>query len=89
MRYIAHLARLYLSEGEEKKFACQLQEILEWVNKLEKLDTTGVPFTSHVVPLSNVFRKDELTKSLSEKDALLNAPRKGMSHFQVPKVIGN
>jgi aspartyl-tRNA(Asn)/glutamyl-tRNA(Gln) amidotransferase subunit C len=89
VRYIAHLARLELSEEEEEKFTRQLGEILAWVDKLKELDTSKVPFTSHVLPLTNVFREDELKESLSEKEALLNAPQKKRSHFQVPKVIGD
>ena len=89
VRYIAHLARLELSEQEEEKFTRQLREILAWVDKLKELDTSKVPFTSHVLPLSNVFREDGLKESLSEKEALLNAPQKKRSHFQVPKVIGD
>lgn len=89
VRYIAHLARLELSEQEEEKFTRQLREILAWVDKLKELDTSKVPFTSHVLPLSNVFREDGLKRSLSEKEALLNAPQKKRSHFQVPKVIGD
>jgi len=89
VRYIAHLARLRLSEEEETKFAPQLARILEWVRKLDELDTSQVPFTSHVVGLSNVFREDRLAESLSEEEALSSAPRKKMSHFQVPRVIGS
>ncbi len=89
VRYIAHLARLELSEEEEKKFTRQLGEILAWVDKLKELDTSEVPLTSHALPLTNVFREDELKRSLSEKEAFLNAPQKKRSHFQVPKVIGD
>ena len=89
VRYIAHLARLELSEEEEEKFTRQLGEILAWVDKLKELNISEVPFTSHVLPLRNVFREDELKESLSEEEALLNAPQKKRSHFQVPKVIGD
>lgn len=89
VRYIAHLARLELSGKEEEKFTRQLGEILAWVDKLKELNTSKLPFTSHVLPLTNVFREDELGESLSEKEALLNAPQKKRSHFQVPKVIGD
>jgi len=89
VRYIAHLARLELSEEEEEKFTRQLGEILTWVDKLKELNTSNLPFTSHVLPLTNVFREDELGESLSEREALLNAPQKKRSHIQVPKVIGD
>jgi len=89
VRYIAHLARLELSKEEEEKFTRQLGEILAWVDKLKELDTSKLLFTAHVLPLTNVFREDELRESLSEREALLNAPRKKRSHFQVPKVIGD
>ena len=87
VRYIAHLARLNLTEEEEEKFTRQLGEILAYVEKLRKLDTRNVPPTSHVLPVKNVFREDEKKSSLSTEEALSNAPQRKYGQFRVPKVI--
>lgn len=87
VRYIAHLARLELTPEEEEKFSRQLGEILTYVDKLKEVDTRNVPPTSHVFALKNVFREDKRKKSLPEREALFNAPRKKRNQFQVPKII--
>jgi len=87
VRYIAHLSRLKLADEEEEKFARQLGEILAYVDKLRELDTRDVLPTSHVLPIKNVFREDKRRSSLSQDEALSNAPRKKYGHFQVPRVI--
>ncbi len=87
VRYIAHLARLQLSKEEEIKFARQLGKILEYVEKLKEVDVSDTAPTFHVLPLFNVWRKDKTGVSLSQEDALSNAPAKRRGHFQVPRVI--
>lgn len=87
VRYIAHLARLELTPQEEDKFSSQLRNILDYVDKLKKVDTKNVPPTSHVLPINNVFREDEREFSLSSREALSNAPKQKNNQFQVPKVI--
>jgi len=87
VRYIAHLARLELSEEEEKRFTHQLARILSYVEKLRELDTSNVPPTSHVLPVKNVFREDELGFSLSPREALSNAPLRKNNLFKVPRII--
>ncbi len=88
VRYIAHLARLDLTPQEEDKFSSQLKDILNYVDKLKEVDTKNVPPTSHVFPLSNIFRKDKRGFSLSSREVLSNAPQQKNNQFQVPKVIG-
>lgn len=87
VRYIAHLARLELTPQEEDKFSSQLRNILDYVDKLKEVDTKNVPPTSHVLPISNVFREDKREFSLSSREALSNAPKQKNNQFQVPKVI--
>ncbi len=87
VKYIAHLARLQLTSEEEEKFSRQLGEILTYVDKLKEVNTRNVPPTSHVFALKNVFREDKQKKSLSQREALANAPKKKRNQFQVPKII--
>ena len=68
--YVAHLARLELSETEKAKFAAQLQGILAYVAKLNELDVSNVEPTAHATPLTNVFRKDEVCPSIEVEKVL-------------------
>jgi aspartyl-tRNA(Asn)/glutamyl-tRNA(Gln) amidotransferase subunit C len=87
VRHVAHLARLELNEQELAQFTKQLASILEYMEKLQNLDTATVEPTSHAMPLKNVFREDEVKPSLPVKDVLKNAPAKEGNFFKVPKVI--
>ena len=68
------MARLRLTEEEKEKFGKQLNRILEYVEKLNELDTETVESTSPVVSLKNVLRKDEVKPSLPVEEVLSNAP---------------
>ncbi len=87
VEHIARLARLRLTEGEKETYGLQLSDILEYVEKLKELDTSEVDPTSHVIPLSNVFREDLLQGSLSREEALRNAPQAADAFYRVPKII--
>ncbi len=87
VEHIAHLARLHLSPEEEVKFGTQLNSILTYVEKLNELDTSGVEPTSHVLPLCNVMREDEVRDSLIKDEALANAPDRYRDFYRVPKII--
>ena len=87
VEHVAKLARLRLTEEEKEKFGKQLSEILEYVEKLNELDTEKVKPASHVVPLKNVMREDEVKPSLSVEEALANAPAREGKYFKVPKII--
>ncbi|MGD9487047.1 MAG: Asp-tRNA(Asn)/Glu-tRNA(Gln) amidotransferase subunit GatC [Calditrichaceae bacterium] len=84
---IAHLARLTLTEDEKQKFTGQINQILDYVEKLDELDTENVEPLSHSQDITNVFREDVLGKSLSQDKALENAPAKTDKFFRVPKVV--
>ena len=87
VEYLSHLARIQLTEEELVRFAGQLAEILTFVEKLKTAQTEGVPPTTHVLPLSNVFREDGVQPSLPTEQALANAPQREGPYFKVPRVI--
>jgi aspartyl-tRNA(Asn)/glutamyl-tRNA(Gln) amidotransferase subunit C len=87
---IATLARLELSDTEKDLFVHQLSHVLEYAEQIQKIDTTGVPPTSHVLSRMPADRADESRPSLSNADALANAPDPSphTGLFRVPRVIG-
>ena len=87
VEHVALLARLDLTEEEKEKYAAQLSGILEYVEKLNQLDTTDVPPTAHVLPIKNVFREDKVGDHLSNDEALQNAPDRDGNSFRVPKIM--
>ena len=87
IQYVAHLARLSLSPAEEEQLGAQLAGILGYIEKLKQLDVTGIEPTAHAVPLVNVFRPDLVQPSLSNEEALRNAPAKASGLFVVPKIV--
>jgi aspartyl-tRNA(Asn)/glutamyl-tRNA(Gln) amidotransferase subunit C len=87
VEHVAELARLELTAGEKEQFITQLNHILTYVEKLNELDTTSVEPTSHVIPMSNVFRDDEVQSSLERDLALQNAPQESHFFFKVPRII--
>jgi len=87
VRYTAQLARLNLSEEEIAKFQAQLSQVLAYVEKLEKVDVSGVEPTAHANAVFNVFRDDVPRDWFTAEQALSNAPRSANQLFVVPKVI--
>ena len=87
VKYVAQLARLRLTPEEEEKIGSQLKSILGYIEKLKELDVTNVEPTAHAVPLINVFRADEPGISMSNEEALANAPAKTNGLFLVPKIV--
>jgi aspartyl-tRNA(Asn)/glutamyl-tRNA(Gln) amidotransferase subunit C len=87
VEYVAGLAQLELSEEEKDLFTHQLDSILSYIDKLNQLDTKDIEPTSHVLPIFNVFREDEVKPSLSVEDALANAPDAKDGFFRVPRII--
>jgi aspartyl-tRNA(Asn)/glutamyl-tRNA(Gln) amidotransferase subunit C len=88
VEHIAALARLEFSDDEKQKFTHQLNDILQYIEKLNELDTSNVEPLSHVIELNNVFRDDVVKPSIAAEEALKNAPAKVDTFFKVPKVIG-
>jgi len=87
VKYVAHLARLSLTPEEEHKFGAQLGQVLGYIEKLNQLDVSHVEPTAHAVPLINVTRPDEIRPSISNDEALRNAPAKANGLFVVPKIV--
>jgi aspartyl-tRNA(Asn)/glutamyl-tRNA(Gln) amidotransferase subunit C len=87
VKYVAHLARLALSPEEEQKIAAQLGDVLGYIEKLKEVDVSGVEPTAHAFPLVNVTRPDEIRPSMSQEDALRNAPSHANGLFLVPKIV--
>lgn len=86
--YIAELARLRFTEPEQEKMQRELNTILQYIEKLNEVDTEGVEPLSSIHDQSNVFRDDVEEPSLSNAEALKNAPDRQDRFFKVPKVIG-
>ena len=86
--HVANLALLDLDEESICKFAEQIDNILEYVDILNRVDTEGVAPTSHAIFLTNAFREDKVKEHLERNKALANAPEKEDGNFVVPKVIG-
>lgn len=87
VQYIARLARLRFSESEQEEMAAQMSRILDYMEQLNQLDTSGVPPMSHVLDLTNVFREDQAQQRIERDEALGKAPDADHEHFRVPKVI--
>ncbi len=88
VEHVARLARLDLSDAEVEKMTGQLDTILQYVAKLDELDTTGVAVTTHSQDVVNAFRDDEVRESLPREKALAAGSRQNGEAFVVPKVIG-
>jgi aspartyl-tRNA(Asn)/glutamyl-tRNA(Gln) amidotransferase subunit C len=87
VKYVAHLARLSLTPEEEKRIGAQLGQVLDYIEKLKEVDVSGVEPTAHAFPLINVTRPDEVRPSISNEDALRNAPSQANGLFMVPKIV--
>jgi aspartyl-tRNA(Asn)/glutamyl-tRNA(Gln) amidotransferase subunit C len=85
--HVAHLARLEFTEAEAEKFTSQLNNILMYMDMLNRVDMTGVAPMTHAVAQQNAFRDDIVKPSLSRDDTLANAPDTRGDFFRVPKVI--
>jgi len=84
---VARLARLEFSDEEEERLTEELGQILDHVDKLDELDTAGVPPMSHVLDVTNVFRPDRVEARIDQADALELAPVASDGYFQVPQVV--
>jgi len=87
VEYVAKLARLKLTEEEKELFTQQLNKVLEYMEKLNELDTSGIEPTFHVVPHKNAFREDKVTNPNQREELLKNAPKSKEGFFKVPRVI--
>jgi len=84
---LANLARLQFDETEKEGIKNDLQRMIQFVEKLNELDTTGVPPQLHMSNAVNVLREDEVVESITREEGLKNAPLHDADYFKVPKVI--
>jgi len=85
--YIAELSRLELKDNEIEGFVADLDRIINYIDTINRLDTSSVATTEHVLDLKNVIREDVVVPSLSIEEVLKNAPEKEMNCFKVPRVL--
>ena len=87
VRRVAMLSRLELSDAEVTQFSGQLSAIVEYIEKLNELDTDNVEPLAHCLAVHNVLREDVPKPSLSNDSALANAPEREDEYFKVPKIL--
>ena len=88
LNYLAKLAKLDLEEEEKEMLLIDLNNILTFVEQLKEVDTTNVEPLIFINENENVMREDEIFQTITQADALKNAPQKNENYFLVPKVIG-
>jgi aspartyl-tRNA(Asn)/glutamyl-tRNA(Gln) amidotransferase subunit C len=84
---IAHLARLEFDEQSKAGILNDMNRMLSFVDKLNELDTTSVEPLIYMTDEKNILRPDEPEKTVTQKEALKNAPKKDSDYFKAPKVI--
>lgn len=87
IEYVGILAKLELSEDEKEQAKKDMSSMLDYIDKLGELDTTGIEPMSHVFPVENVFREDVVTNSDESGKTLKNAPEEKDNMFVVPKTF--
>ena len=88
IEYVGILAKLELKDEEKESARQDMQKMLDYVDKLDELDTSGVEPMSHIFGDDNVFREDVVTNGDNSKAMLANAPKSKDGQYQVPKTIG-
>lgn len=86
--YVGILAKLELSAKEKEDAKADMEKMLDYIDTLNELDTSGIEPMSHVFPVNNVFREDVVTNGNQMEDILSNAPQRSGDSFKVPKTIG-
>jgi aspartyl-tRNA(Asn)/glutamyl-tRNA(Gln) amidotransferase subunit C len=86
--HLARLSRLALTDAELDHYATQLDAIIESVAKVAEVAAEDVPPSSHALPLTNVFRPDEVQPCLTPEQALSGAPAVEDNRFRVPRILG-
>lgn len=87
IEYVGILAKLELSGEEREQAKKDMESMLDYIDKLGELDTEGVEPMSHIFPLNNVFREDEVLNGDDSENMLLNAPQKKEGAYMVPKTF--
>ena len=84
--HIAWLARIKVTETEKENFTKLFNEILEYFEKIDEVDTTDVDYTFHGVQIKNVLRDDVVKSSLSKEDVFKNIPKKDKNYIKAPRM---
>ena len=87
IEYVGILAKLELSEEEKEQAKKDMASMLDYIDKLGELDTTGIEPMSHVFPAENVMREDVVTNGDGSEETLANAPERHDTSFVVPKTV--
>ncbi len=87
IEYVGILAKLELSDEEREQAKKDMGNMLDYIDKLNELDTDGVEPMSHTFPVNNVFREDEVTNGDDRENMLFNAPEKKDGTYMVPKTF--
>ena len=87
IEYVGVLAKLELSDDEKEQSKKDLSDMLDYVGKLNELDTSGVEPMSHTFPISNVMREDEVTNGDDKENMLKNAPESNQDAYIVPNTF--
>ncbi|QDI92653.1 Asp-tRNA(Asn)/Glu-tRNA(Gln) amidotransferase subunit GatC [Salicibibacter halophilus] len=87
VKHVADLARLTFSDDELETFAKQMDDVIQYAERLNELDTEDVVPTTHVMDVRNVLREDEARPSMNREDVLKNAPASKDGQFEVPSVL--
>ena len=88
IRKIVHLSRLEFDEKEEQSLLQDVNKILDWVEKLNEVNTENVKPLTHMSEEVNILREDIVANTLKHEDALVNGPKKDSDYFRVPKFLG-
>ncbi len=88
IEYVGILAKLELSAEEKEAAKADMEKMLDYIDTLNELDTSGIEPMSHVFPVNNVFREDVVTNGDGKEQTLKNAPLCKEDSFEVPKTIG-
>lgn len=87
VEYVLELSRLELSSEEKGKFTGQLDNILKYMEQLNKVSTEKARPTSHVIPMENVYREDEVKKFENIDGIIKNMPQEEKGFFRVPRIL--
>lgn len=87
IEYVGILAKLELDSEEKEQAKKDMGRMLDYIDKLNELDTSGVEPMSHVFPVQNVFREDVVTNGNGSEETLKNAPQEKNTMFMVPKTF--
>ena len=87
IEYVGILAKLELSDEEKEQAKKDMANMLDYIDTLNELDTSGVEPMSHVFPVNNVFREDVVTNGDARDEILANAPEAKEGAFVVPKTF--